>query len=72
MSWVICSVCHSHPCQCHAAPYPWQQASYPISLPPAPPMGCICPPTSEQTCQNPVCPRKGPPTTASGTSQPSR
>jgi len=22
------------------------------------PMGCICPPTSEQTCQNPQCPRK--------------
>ena len=20
--------------------------------------GCICPPTSEQTCQNPICPRK--------------
>jgi hypothetical protein len=23
------------------------------------PMGCICPPTSEQTCQNGLCPRKG-------------
>lgn len=22
------------------------------------PVGCICPPTSEQTCQNPECPRK--------------
>lgn len=22
--------------------------------------GCICPPTSEQTCQNPTCPRKPP------------
>ena len=22
------------------------------------PQGCICPPTSEQTCQNPTCPRK--------------
>ena len=22
------------------------------------PMGCICPPTSEQTCMNPLCPRK--------------
>jgi hypothetical protein len=21
-------------------------------------MGCICPPTSEQTCMNPLCPRK--------------
>lgn len=26
---------------------------------PAPPMGCICPPTSEKTCENPICPRKG-------------
>ncbi len=24
------------------------------------PQGCICPPTSEQTCQNPLCPRKDP------------
>lgn len=23
------------------------------------PQGCICPPTSEQTCRNPVCPRGG-------------
>ena len=22
--------------------------------------GCICPPTSEQTCGNPMCPRKSP------------
>ena len=22
------------------------------------PQGCICPPTSEQTCMNPACPRK--------------
>ena len=22
------------------------------------PTGCICPPTSERTCQNPKCPRK--------------
>lgn len=21
--------------------------------------GCICPPTSERTCMNPICPRKG-------------
>jgi hypothetical protein len=27
-------------------------------IPPAP-MGCICPPTSEKTCENPMCPRKG-------------
>lgn len=24
------------------------------------PQGCICPPTSEQTCQSPTCPRKNP------------
>lgn len=23
-----------------------------------PSMGCICPPTSEQTCQNAICPRR--------------
>lgn len=23
------------------------------------PQGCICPPTSEQTCKNPTCPRGG-------------
>lgn len=22
-------------------------------------LGCICPPTSEQTCQAPLCPRRG-------------
>lgn len=26
---------------------------------PAPPLqGCICPPTSERTCESPICPRK--------------
>lgn len=24
------------------------------------PHGCICPPTSEQTCMNPLCPRRRP------------
>lgn len=24
------------------------------------PMGCICPPTSEKTCENPACPRQNP------------
>jgi hypothetical protein len=22
--------------------------------------GCICPPTSEKTCENPICPRQNP------------
>jgi len=35
--------------------------SGPVLLPPAP-AGCICPPTSEQTCMNPLCPRKAPST----------
>lgn len=26
--------------------------------PPDPVRGCICPPTSEQTCQGPLCPRR--------------
>ena len=26
--------------------------------------GCICPPTSERTCQSPLCPRKGHPQSA--------
>jgi hypothetical protein len=38
----------------------WALPNTPI-FPPAPPMGCICPPTAEQTCGNPVCPRKPPP-----------
>jgi hypothetical protein len=29
---------------------------YGATLPP----GCICPPTSEQTCMNPLCPRRHP------------
>lgn len=28
-------------------------------LMPAPPRGCICPPTSERTCRASVCPRQG-------------
>ena len=30
-----------------------------MAIIPAIPQGCVCPPTSEQTCQNPLCPRKG-------------
>ena len=36
--------------------------SIPVTVPSIPvtpaPRGCVCPPTSEQTCQSPVCPRK--------------
>lgn len=41
-------------CQPHLTPR--------YSLPPTPvfhPPGCICPPTSEKTCESPTCPRKG-------------
>jgi hypothetical protein len=45
LQWPTCSVCHGqHPMQWPTAPAP---------------MGCICPPTSEQTCQAPLCPRRG-------------
>lgn len=27
--------------------------------PPAPIMGCICPPGANKDCENPLCPRKG-------------
>ncbi len=40
-------------------PLPDPNATFSAPLPPAP-VGCICPPTSEQTCQNPVCPRQCP------------
>lgn len=44
---------------------PWcdgPNTNAPYALPPQPvfyPPGCICPPTSEQTCRNPSCPRGG-------------
>ena len=51
------------PCNCVGVPdygdstavpsAPWPPPSGAI-----PPVGCICPPTSEKTCQNPECPRK--------------
>jgi hypothetical protein len=52
--------CISYPCPlCHPGGYPMPY----YALPPAPTYtcspGCICPPTSEKTCESPVCPRKG-------------
>jgi hypothetical protein len=38
-----------------AQPY---QPQVPIGTTWTVPQGCVCPPTSEQTCQNPTCPRK--------------
>jgi hypothetical protein len=59
------SVCITYPCRRTSAGCP--VCDPPASLPPyipAPspvfhPPGCICPPTSEKTCESPTCPRKG-------------
>lgn len=41
--------------------WPWPNFYPHWNAPTAPaPQGCICPPTSEQTCENPICPRKNP------------
>ena len=46
--------CVSHPCPLC---YPnWPQEVYQTT--PTPPTGCICPPTSENTCESLMCPRK--------------
>jgi len=55
--------CPTYPCRrttggcpiCDPKPpnYQWVNTTLP-----SPPMGCICPPTSEKTCESPVCPRK--------------
>jgi len=51
--------CISFPCPlCYPNGYPAQPFYH---LPPAPIFsspGCICPPTSEKTCESPICPRK--------------
>jgi NTP pyrophosphatase (non-canonical NTP hydrolase) len=36
-----------------------QIATVPVPAPTFTQMGCICPPTSEKTCESPMCPRKG-------------
>lgn len=53
--------CISYPCPlCYPGGYPMPN----YQLPPAPiyyytcSPGCICPATSEKTCQSPTCPRK--------------
>jgi hypothetical protein len=58
--------CTQYPCpHCSTGYY----LAPPQSLIHTPPQGCICPPTSEQTCLNPHCPRGAtPPLTFSSTS----
>ena len=56
MSYTPCPVCGgglpgTRPCSCFQQPAIWHI--------PQEPKGCICPPTSEQTCQAADCPRKG-------------
>lgn len=58
-------VCSRYPCYQTAAGCsvcdvtPGMQAPWgPPVIPTMQPMGCICPPTSEKTCEAPMCPRK--------------
>jgi hypothetical protein len=49
----------AHHCMAHPCPLCFPHLAY--TFPPAPvftPQGCICPPTSEKTCENALCPRK--------------
>lgn len=57
------TVCGTYPCRRTAAGCPICDP-WPINYLPSPqpvfhPPGCICPPTSEKTCESPTCPRKG-------------
>lgn len=63
MSWLQCPVCRQFNCQCGTAPQPWPPYYPPVY---SYPMGCVCPPTSEKTCGNPMCPRKAPKVSATG------
>ncbi len=55
------NVCSTYPCLRTAGGCPVCDRP-PIYNMPAPPtftpQGCICPPTSEKTCQSGICPRK--------------
>lgn len=50
-----CSICNPRPVY---APNPDPFRLGAVPLPMGQQLGCICPPTSEQTCQSPICPRK--------------
>lgn len=52
--------CSTFPCQRTSAGCPVcdMKPGMVFSPIPIPPVGCICPPTSEQTCRSPVCGRK--------------
>ena len=48
--------CSDPDCQLHGCKA--MRRNYTMPLIPHTPVGCVCPPTSEQTCQNESCPRK--------------
>lgn len=55
--------CMTYPCRRTSAGCPVCDPHQSYTLPPTPvftPPGCICPPTSEKTCEAPMCPRKNP------------
>jgi hypothetical protein len=57
------NTCPTYPCRQTAAGCPVCNPKPQYTLPQLPtytpvPPGCICPPTSEQTCRNPTCPRQ--------------
>jgi|GEM_PF-5914161 len=56
------TVCMTYPCRrttggCPVCDPPALHPMY-MPLPAQQPMGCICPPTSEKTCESGICPRK--------------
>lgn len=53
---MTCNCIGGNPCPCRMIAPPGYQGIWQPIL--SPTMGCVCPPTSEQTCQNPMCPRK--------------
>jgi len=58
MSYIPAHHCMTFPCPICQPTWPQPLYSHPV--------GCICPPTSEKTCENPTCPRKGIRISASG------
>jgi hypothetical protein len=58
------NVCCTFPCRrtsagCPVCDPPALREMYVVpSAPTFSPPGCICPPTSEKTCESPTCPRK--------------
>ena len=50
-----CPICHPNVHrQMGGFPLPY----YPVTVLPSAPVGCVCPPTSENTCRNDNCPRR--------------